>query len=491
MKFPVLKYLHPDGHASTYAVLGSGCPESLRPDLQATADGKADLFIFAPSAAECNSKGWLEASAKSMCHHLSEDGVGYVLALPHWRGKVMRLLRQAGLVPDMAFWHFPDWYSSQFLVPMDSNPARFAVDVILPEPSFKRSLARQMLRYSGTRQFLTMFWHWTGMTVRQPGARPLFEWLLQGDPQRSWAGNAIVRTSWRGSDSASIAYGFFRRDVFPCVVAKTVKVDDATVHPDREALVLEKLGPGVRRAGARVPEITGRQKNSQCSSLLLSYLPGQAASDLLKGNPVMLSPVMMRIVDWLDRWHRATVNLQPLTWEQFEQALLFPLDRLAASMQNADRYRAWLVTQGQSIIGYPIPMVASHNDLTMANILMDKENRLGLVDWATGCPESWPLQDFHYAVTDAVRIAANCSNWLEAFKACYTQGGTYTALVAAWQERLQSSIGLSPDFAEFCFHACWLHHASNENEVIRPGEPRPFFEIVQWLALHESIFNQN
>jgi hypothetical protein len=489
-KFPVLEYLHPDGIASTCVVLGNNCPDGLRPNLQGAADGKADLFIFAPSAAECNLKSWLEASAKSMSNQLSEDGVGYVLVSRRWRGKVMRLLHRAGLVPDMAFWHFPDWYSSQFLVPIDRKPARFAVDVILPGPSFKRTLARQMLRYSGTRQLLTLFWHSTGMTVRRPGARPLFEWLFQVDPQRPWMGNAMVRTSWRGSNGASIAYGFFRRDVIPSVVAKTVAVGTAAVHLDREAQVLEKLGSGVRCAGAQVPEIIGRQQNSQRSSLLLSYLPGQAASDLLKLNPSMFSPVMMRIVHWLDHWHRTTAILQPLTWEQIEQALLVPLDRLAASVKNADRYRERLVTQGQTIVGYPIPMVASHNDLTMANILLDEHNHLGLVDWETGCPESWPLTDFHYAVTDAVRIAANCSNWLEAFKTCYAQDGAYKALVAAWQERLQSIIGLSSDFAEFCFHACWLHHASNENEVIHPEEPRPFFEIVQWLALHESTFNQ-
>jgi hypothetical protein len=127
----------------------------------------------------------------------------------------------------------------------------------------------------------------------------------------------------------------------------------------------------------------------------------------------------------------------------------------------------------------------------MANVLFDERDQCGVVDWETGCCESLPFTDFYYAITDAVRITARCTAWLDAFKMCYLPGETYFAEIVAWREQLRSAIGAPPGFAELCFHACWLHHAFNEQQVTGPGEPRPFLEIVQWLAVHGLNFNEN
>ena len=51
--------------------------------------------------------------------------------------------------------------------------------------------------------------------------------------------------------------------------------------------------------------------------------------------------------------------------------------------------------------------------------------------------------------------------------------------MAPLRERLRTSLRLSPEAAELCFHACWLHHARNER---RSGEEGPFLEIARWLA---------
>jgi hypothetical protein len=138
-----------------------------------------------------------------------------------------------------------------------------------------------------------------------------------------------------------------------------------------------------------------------------------------------------------------------------------------------------------------MPFVATHNDLTMANILLARHDQLGIVDWETGQVESWPLVDFHYAITDAVRIARSRLDWTEAFKTCYQPQGSYATNVAVWQEQLQTAVGISSDLAELCFHACWLHHALNEHRVSPPGAARPFLQIVQWLVLHYSNTDEN
>jgi aminoglycoside phosphotransferase (APT) family kinase protein len=260
--------------------------------------------------------------------------------------------------------------------------------------------------------------------------------------------------------------------------------------PSCEAQVLEELSPAALHAGVRVPEILGEQQNDQVSSLLLSFIAGASVSDLLVSNPGIYSQVMTKTVDWLERWHRATAILRPLQPEQFEQFLFTPLNQLAPLLQNASNYRDRLIVCSETVSGTLAPRVAAHNDLTMANLLLDDHGQLGVVDWETACPDGLPFTDFYYAVTDAVRIAARCANWLDAFKACYLPEGSHYANVSAWHARLRSAAAPPPGYAEYCFHACWLHHASNEHKTSQPGEPRPFLEIVQWLALHESTFDQ-
>jgi hypothetical protein len=235
-KFSALEYLHPDGIAHTSIVLGSNCPEILYPELPHQFNGGAELFILAPSAKELNSQVWLEAAVQSMSDDLSADGIGYALVLPRQRRRVMKLLHSAGLIADTAFWHFPDWSSSRYLTPIERFPGQFVLDTILQKESLKRRLARLMLRFSGTRQFLTSFWEPVGICVRRPGARPLFQWLFQGEQQSS-SGTAMIRTSWRGSKGPSIAYGFSGEGVLPSVVAKIVTAENASkLEQEAEAL---------------------------------------------------------------------------------------------------------------------------------------------------------------------------------------------------------------------------------------------------------------
>jgi aminoglycoside phosphotransferase len=488
-KFSVLEYLHPDGIAQTSLLLGSNCPEILRPELQARFNGKADLFIISPSVKEATSQAWLEAAVQAMSAYLSADGIGYVLVSPRWRWKIINFLRDAGLVLDTAFWHFPDPSSSRNLTPIERVPGQFFVNTIMPKPSWKRTAAMWMLRFWATRQFLIYFWNPVGISIRRPNARPLFQWMFRGG-RRISAGTAILRTSWRGSKGANIFYGFPGDDVAPSVIAKTVSVENSA-NLNNEAKILENVAKEASRARMHVPKIIGRQQNDQYSTLLLSFLAGQSAADLLASQPDMLVPLMEKISRWLERWHRATVVFRPLTRELLERTLLAPAQRLAPLIPDGDKYQYRLMKQCEATVGKTVPLVNTHNDLTMANVFMERDDHLGILDWETGCSESFPLVDFYYAVTDAVQSTENRRNRLAAFKACYLRDGPYFTKVDAWREQLQSAIDSPPGFSELCFHACWLHHASNEQQVTGPEEPRPFLEIVQWLAIHESNFNLN
>lgn len=482
----LLELLHPDGSVSTSFVLGGNCPENLFPQISAHAGQKIELFILAPTVGECRTAGWLESAARSINEQLADDGVCYVLVPPSWRLKTIRFLAGASLVMDAAFWHFPHWTASHYLVPLQQYPAQFAVDNILPARPWKKNLARTTFSHQAMQQLLGVFWKPIGLSFRRPDARPRFQWLFQGDQ-----GTAIIRRSWRGHHGAEILYPFTPSETQPSAIVKTASTKNSSACIDREAKVLELLEAGVRTADARLPDVLRKQKIDQRSSLFLSPIHGQSVSDLLASNPGMLSPILTKIVRWLERWHITTKQIQMIDEQQLEHAVLAPMERLSPFLHDGERYQNWLLQHIQALRGSPLPTVATHNDLTMANVLIDEQ--IGIVDWETGMAESWPLVDFYYAVADAVRIAQGSISWLDAFKACYEPHGHFSQDVHAWEQQLRSAIGMSARYSELCFHVCWLHHASNEHAVNHPGEPRPFLQIVQWLAANcaVSIGNQN
>lgn len=63
-----------------------------------------------------------------------------------------------------------------------------------------------------------------------------------------------------------------------------------------------------------------------------------------------------------------------------------------------------------------------------------------------------------------------------------TGGGVYAPLLSKFVNRMRSSLYITTEIAELCLHACFLHHAMNEQQGYAPGERRSFLEIVQWLA---------
>ena len=471
----MLELLHPDGAATTSFVLGGNCPQDLLEESSNRAEQKIGLFILAPTARECRAEGWLENATEFVHQRLSDDGVCYVLVPPYWRWKAIGLLAQAGLVRDSTFWHFPDWTSSHYLVPLQPAPVQFATDVIIPAPSWKKGVAQKIFDFRAALHLLATFWKPVGISFRRPGAPPLFQWIFPGGQ-----GTAIVRKSWRGPTGAEILYCFSKSDVRPTAIVKTASNGSTSARIEREAKALEVLGPGVLTAGARVPEILRRAQTSQRSSLFLSALPGRSAADLLASNAELLCPIFTKIVDWLKRWHATTQRVQPIKAELLERSIFTPMDQLAP-FENRARYRNWLLKRVQAVSGTHVPLAAAHNDLTMANVLVD--DQIGVVDWETGMRETWPLVDFYYAVTDAVRIAGRHATWLEAFKACYGPGGSFSHDVHCWEQQLRSALGGSARFSELCFHACWLHHASNEQKVTGPDDPKPFLQIVQYLAV--------
>ena len=481
----LLELLHPDGTATRSLVLGNRCPTMLLPASRVESR-YADLIILAPTVTECRTRGWLQKAAQVVSQKLDANGIAYVLAPLRWKLQISKLLSNHGLSLDQAIVHLPDQGSSRYLVPLSPIPARYAFSELLPLPRWARLLTTIGFRFFGYDQLWGYILPSIGMVIRHPGARPLFEWLLRLRPEVQRLGGVIIRTSWRGQNGPVILYRFVNRDDSPSAVAKmnlTTKTPDSLVG---EAEILNRLGPSARSAGAQIPQCLSLEQVNKRPVLVQTMIRGQSVALLLTPHPSRLLEVLDRVIGWLESWNRSTAVSRPLDRAFLEQELLNSADLLVPRLEKGDAYRDWLRHSCLMVTGTPTTLVATHNDLTMWNILQDEQGNLGVIDWESASEEGLPFLDFFYAVTDAITVVHTHGKRSKAFRECFAVGGAYEQVMGQFLSRLRRVVQVTDEIVGLCFHACWLRHAANEYSATGPSVPHPFLEVVQWLALNRS-----
>jgi hypothetical protein len=447
----------------------------------------ADLIIVAPTGNECRTSGWLQEAVQLVSQQLESNGVAYVLAPPWWRLQIRKLLSDQGLAIDQEILHLPDQRTSQYLVPMNSPiPAQYAFSNLLPLPQWGRLLASIGFRFSGGDKLFRHILPSVGMAVRRSRTRPLFEWLFKREPQAARPGSVVLRTSWRGRDGAFIAYRFLEDDHFPSAVAKINPTAMTSDNLTREAKMLDSLGSSARRAGVQVPQKLSLEPVSGHPVLLQTMIGGQSVASLLRSQPSRLIEVIKPLFSWLESWNRLTMVTCPLSPDFLEEELYMSAALLAPVLPQGEEYRKWLIHSCLAFTDTPANLVATHNDLTMWNILLGEEGRLGILDWETASEKGLPFVDFFYAVTDAITVAQTHGDRLKAFKECFTSGGRHERLVGEFLTDLRRVVQIPDEMVGLCFHACWLHHAANEYRSTGQSDPRPFLQLVQWLSLNRA-----
>ena len=463
-----LELLHPAGRVDRVLVLGNGCPGALIPPAAQEAAAGVELVLIAPSGNQVRERGWLERAAGAAAQRLSQDGFAYALVPRGARREARRRLRAAGLELGDAIVQLPGGDAPRYLVPLRAESWRHA----LTEQIGARPRARLALRTAralpGGTALLVRALPSVGIVARRAGARPLAGWVagLGGDARP--ATHAVVATGWRGPAGPVVMRCFGPAGSQPWGMAK--------VGPDSagEGSALEQLGDGARGAGARVPQLLADGRLGDRPVLIETLVSGTPAARELMRSPGRFAELAGAIADWLERWNRDTREIRPSG-----RRLDTELPDLARGLSLSDAYGAWLAERSRALAAGEPPLVARHNDLTMWNVLVDGSGTIGVLDWAEADPAGLPLTDFFYAIADAAAACDGYRDRLEAVRDCFVPGGRRADQVAPLQERLRTSLGLSEDHAELCFHACWLHHARNER---RSGEDGPFQEIARWLA---------
>jgi hypothetical protein len=259
----------------------------------------------------------------------------------------------------------------------------------------------------------------------------------------------------------------------PDLLVKAALDDGGRERLRRERDALVALGPGASGAGARVPVV---RANAPSWALAMDVLPGTSAATILARAPGRLEQILAAVVAWSSAWSLSTASPRALTAQVLERELLDPLAIIERAGVSLAGYRERLHRLAGHLEGGRLPLTAGHNDLTMANVLIDGGG-VGIVDWEAASPECLPLADLWYALVDALARAQRLSH-----PQALARLVSDTPAAAVWGApgALARTLALTDDQALAAFHACWLGHAANE--VSRSELGGPFLAIVRALA---------
>jgi aminoglycoside phosphotransferase len=311
----------------------------------------------------------------------------------------------------------------------------------------------------------------TGTVLHGDPKMPLAAWMFSLDEPQ--APGSVWVTSRRASSGGNVLHRFVEGQSEPDAVAKVSPRAADELHG------LAEIAPAAARAGVRVPDILWSGELGPAEALVQSALSGTSAARLVEQGRLSVAELLTRLCGWLERWSRSEAQPCTLENEDLDRLILVPARRLGGV---APAYLDYLGRLCARAAGSSCPLVPCHGDLTLTNILVEPNHDLGVLDWEEASADGLPLTDFFYSAADAVAASHGYADRAGAVRACFAADGERTPLVRQLMRRVAAALDLNAVVQEVCFHACWLHHGSNEQERGSDPVEQPFRSILGILG---------
>ena len=476
----VVELVHPAGVVAGCLVLGRGAAALASLPHASAGSGRAvDAVVLAPTLEECRRRGWLEDAVEVLVERLAVDGVAVVIVPRRARGRVRRLLRSQGLraAPFVAL---PAWSAPRVVLPLTVDVVGRSGSPALALGTWQRRVAAVVVRAPGGPHALGRIARSSALVVRRPGAPPLAAWLSELGTANA-AGRLPVLTlsphhrqavvQWPGDDGTA-----------PSIAVKVAFGEERDGAVRAEAAALTDLAPTAAEAGALVPRLL-RVRSAPRVAIAETVVPGEVAAAVLARAPERFPDVVLALGAWLLEWNVRTVSHDAADAnELIRRALLEPAALLAPTLPGGPAYLEHLDELARTAAADEVPVLAAHNDLTTANVLVASGGWIGVVDWEVATARALPLGDLLYAVVDAW-MAASGGAREDAARACQDASTAPGRLLASLAQEAVAALGLSDAVAAASVHACWLGHAVNEQaRGERGGGDEAFRKIVAGLA---------
>jgi Phosphotransferase enzyme family len=477
-----LDLLHPDGFARRVGRLGTDSRQAAGvvgdvEDLDRV--HQYDAILLAPSTAECQTNGWLEDAVAAVGQLLAIDGVAYVMAPRRWRTKLLRLLAVQGLRDRAVHVHVRYGSSTEYVVRCDARALNHLVTSLPVRRSRERIVRAAVVTMPRAAGWLRLAATRSGVALRREGARSLFEWATGRHDTDKHLHAGVTRIKRRGVTAMAAVWLFRDTATSPCFILKTALTEAAVARIYAELHALERLGPAAAHAGAVVPSGTLISSDGRC--VRYACLDGVPADAVLAAQPARLNDMVRRIASWLASWNASTRCVQIADASWLTNEVLEPARSVASVLDTPEPYLRWLARACERASGRSVPVVASHGDLTMSNILVDGGQPLGIVDWESARESGLPLADFYYAAADALAATERYRSRAQALVQSVDTDSDYGRLVASLATGVDSAFMRDQEMSRLLLHATALQHAADEQSKNRPAL-EPFAALVRWLA---------
>jgi hypothetical protein len=444
-------------------------------------DGPIDLAIIAPSVAEA-SRDWVEEAIAVSARRLGDEGVVWIVVPRRFRAAAERALRRRDLALLDAVLTIPRWPRPAHLVPLAPAALRDAGPRHRGLSRATSGILAALVGLAMVRRLLRRVAPSCALVAARAPTLPIFGWL--GDLDGAEVATATVSSGPRSDARVAVVLRFRPRRRSPDLVVKAALDEAALARLEAERAALQRLGPAAIGAGAAVPVA---KPSSRPWLLATDPLAGRSAAVLLTRAPRRLPPIADAVGDWLLRWNRATAVRTIAAAEVLEQRVLGPLGRLLSEGNASEPYARALATLAARQHEHGLVVVASHGDLTMANVLVAR-SAPAIIDWESASADGLPLTDLWYALVDGVARAARVTH-AYAVQALASGSAPAPAALASIPAQHADALRLSADEAVLAFHACWLGHA--DNELRRGLEERPFTAVVRAIAARRLLWPEN
>jgi hypothetical protein len=478
-----LELLHPDGPPIPTSVIGSATLGGLVPEHRIPPTS-AGLVLVVPTRAESRDAAWLVEAAARAAAQVDEDGLVYACLPVRARMRFARLLRSNGMAIEARLMHVPKFSSPRRLIPLGGGPLSHTLAQAGVLPDRLRPLFSRALRASRFDRVLERA-PGVALVARRAGARRLAAWTHPSGHPPPARTSLLVSFGWRDPQRSVVFFHFADGRSTPALVTVV------TTAPARREVFraagerFPRLAASAREAGVRVPELLDVIDTECATALVQQGVCGTVAATLIARRRLDPLVVVRVLAAWLGRWADATACRESVPGGGGRTPLLDAAESLLPFIPDGGRY----LTRLRALLdrAVAIPCVATHNDLTMWNVLWRDHTAPAVIDWETADGAGWPTVDFVYSAADALLAGRRDSDRLAAFLDCFDPD-TGNAEVRALHAGLASRAGLSAAAKELCFHACWIHHAHNEIHAGTAPENTSFLPIVRWLAARPSLF---
>jgi aminoglycoside phosphotransferase len=248
----------------------------------------------------------------------------------------------------------------------------------------------------------------------------------------------------------------------PCFVVKVPRLPGDNSRLDREVANLRFVHTA--RAGGfdSIPRVIVYEDHEDCRLLIETALAGQTMSPALVRRQPDLCLDTVRT--WLVDLHvaTATYNADATDWNR--RLLEDPLERFARVFPLcAEERRLLSQTRAHTaaLRHAKVPLVCEHGDLSAPNILLHRNDRLGVVDWELAEAQGLPAVDLFFFLTYvafAQRHARKLRHHLTAFHRAFFGP---TAWARPHIVHYAAQLQLSPEVLRRLFVLCWSRYVTN------------------------------